>query len=143
MKRRAYKPNFKRTIGGFKGLVVVNVVHNETGRLLMTAFANEDAWRKTLETGMATFFKTSTGELWTKGETSGNFMKTVDLEVDCDGDAIIYHVDPQGDKVACHTGAASCYYRNGFSDVGSDPAPHAGPDEDLEVVEVEAHPNFS
>jgi phosphoribosyl-AMP cyclohydrolase len=99
------------------GLVpaVVQDVHN--GRILMIAYVNQEAFDMTLQRGMATFWSTSRNELWTKGETSGDFLKIIDVLVDCDQDALIYRVEPQG-AGACHTkdpdrGAArkSCFYR--------------------------------
>lgn len=87
------------------------------GRILMLAYVNREALQKSLESGMATFWSTSRNELWTKGETSGDFLKIVEVLVDCDQDALIYRVEPQGGG-ACHTrdpntGAArkSCFYR--------------------------------
>jgi phosphoribosyl-AMP cyclohydrolase len=99
------------------GLVpaVVQDVHN--GRILMIAYVNQEAFDLTLQRGMATFWSTSRNEIWTKGETSGDFLKIIDVLVDCDQDALIYRVELQGAGV-CHTkdpdtGAArkSCFYR--------------------------------
>ncbi|MCK4621718.1 MAG: phosphoribosyl-AMP cyclohydrolase [Desulfuromonadales bacterium] len=87
------------------------------GRILMLAYVNAEAFATTLQKGMATFWSTSRNELWTKGETSGDFLKIVEILTDCDQDALIYRVEPQGGG-ACHTkdpatGAtrASCFYR--------------------------------
>ena len=99
------------------GLVpaVVQDVHNE--RILMIAYVNREALDTTLQKRMATFWSTSRNELWTKGETSGDFLKIIEVLVDCDQDALIYRVEPQG-AGACHTkdpdtGVArkSCFYR--------------------------------
>lgn len=99
------------------GLIPAIVQDVGDGRILMQAYINEAALDKTLKSGMATFWSTSRNELWTKGETSGDYLKIVDILTDCDQDAIIYRVIPQG-AGACHTkdlksGTArkSCFYR--------------------------------
>jgi len=83
----------------------------------MVAYVNELALRTTFEKGMATFWSTSRDELWTKGETSGDFLKIVGIFTDCDQDALIYQVEPQGGG-ACHTKdpetgktRETCFYR--------------------------------
>lgn len=100
--------------GGFVPAVVQDVAD---GRILMLAYVNRPALQTTLEKGMATFWSTSRNELWTKGETSGDFLKIVDIYTDCDQDALIYRVQPQGGG-ACHTRdpqsgrtRSSCFYR--------------------------------
>lgn len=87
------------------------------GRILMLGYVNQLALDTTLEKGMATFWSTSRKELWTKGETSGDFLKIEEILIDCDQDALVYRVIPQG-AGACHTkdpdtGTArkSCFYR--------------------------------
>ena len=99
---------------GFLPCVVQDVTN---GRILMLGYVNQQALDTTLEKGMATFWSTSRNELWTKGETSGDFLKIVEVLTDCDQDALIYRVEPQG-QGACHTkdpntGKArkSCFYR--------------------------------
>ena len=99
------------------GLVPGVVQDADSGQILMLAYINEPALQKSLDSGMATFWSTSRNELWTKGETSGDFLKIVDILIDCDQDALIYRVEPQGGG-ACHTrdpdsGATrkSCFYR--------------------------------
>lgn len=77
------------------------------GRVLMLAWMDEDALRLTRETGQAHFFSRSRRRLWRKGETSGNTLAVVDLEEDCDGDAVLLRVEPAGP--ACHTGSLSCF----------------------------------
>lgn len=86
-------------------------------RILMLAYANEEALRETIKTGLATFWSTSRGKLWRKGDTSGDHLKVVDILVDCDQDALIYLVEPLGEG-ACHTkdpttrkARPSCFYR--------------------------------
>ncbi len=92
-----------------KGLVPVIVQDVKTKEVLMLAYANEEAIRKTFETGYAHFWSRSRKKLWMKGETSGNVQKVVEIRIDCDNDAILYLVEQKG--VACHTGNYSCFYR--------------------------------
>jgi len=100
-----------------EGLVPCVVQDVANGQILMLAYVNQQAMDTTLEKGMATFWSTSRNELWTKGETSGDFLKIVEILTDCDQDALLYRVEPQG-AGACHTrnqesGIArkSCFYR--------------------------------
>ncbi len=99
------------------GLVPAVVQDVKDGRILMLGYVNEAAFQTTLEKGMATFWSTSRNELWTKGETSGDFLKIVEILTDCDQDALIYKVEPQG-AGACHTKdpatgktRQTCFYR--------------------------------
>jgi phosphoribosyl-ATP pyrophosphohydrolase/phosphoribosyl-AMP cyclohydrolase len=78
-----------------------------TGRVLMLAWMDQEALRRTRETGEAWFWSRSREEYWHKGATSGNTMAVVEVRDDCDGDAILLRVDPAGP--ACHTGAESCF----------------------------------
>lgn len=89
------------------GLVPAIVQDALTGKILMQGYMNEEALEKTKETGMVTFFSRSKNRLWTKGETSGNFMELVSILVDCDGDAFLIKANPQGP--VCHTGADTCF----------------------------------
>jgi phosphoribosyl-ATP pyrophosphohydrolase/phosphoribosyl-AMP cyclohydrolase len=77
------------------------------GRVLMLAYANDEAIRRTRESGEAWFWSRSRGELWHKGATSGNTLAIEEIRDDCDGDALLYRVRPNGP--ACHTGAESCF----------------------------------
>ena len=79
----------------------------ETSRVLMLAWMDDEALRLTRETGEAHFFSRSRGQLWRKGETSGNTLAVEELRDDCDGDAILLRVRTAGP--ACHTGAVSCF----------------------------------
>ncbi len=92
------------------GLVTVVVQDAETKEVLMVAFANEEAVRRTLEEGRAYFWSRSRQRLWRKGEESGNEMEVLRVMVDCDGDALLYLVRPKGP--ACHTGSRSCFFRD-------------------------------
>lgn len=106
--------------GGFVPAIVQDV---KDGRVLMLAYVNAQAYETTLQKGMATFWSTSRNELWTKGETSGDFLKIVEILTDCDQDALIYKVEPQGGG-SCHTKnpetgktRETCFYRK--VDLGS------------------------
>lgn len=90
-----------------RGLVVAVVQEVETGRVLMVAHMDREAYVATLETRLATFFSRSRGRLWVKGETSGNRMDVAEVRIDCDGDAVLLRVSARGP--ACHTGAGSCF----------------------------------
>ncbi|MBX3193299.1 MAG: bifunctional phosphoribosyl-AMP cyclohydrolase/phosphoribosyl-ATP diphosphatase HisIE [Labilithrix sp.] len=92
--------------GGFVPVVAQDAL---TGHIRMVAVANEQAVRHTLETGRATFWSRSRGELWEKGLTSGNAMDVSAVLVDCDADCLVYLVTPRG--ATCHTGAPTCFFR--------------------------------
>ncbi|MCE7054768.1 bifunctional phosphoribosyl-AMP cyclohydrolase/phosphoribosyl-ATP diphosphatase HisIE [Algoriphagus sp. AGSA1] len=89
------------------GLVPAIVQDALSGKVLMQGYMNEEALAKTKETKMVTFFSRSKNRLWTKGETSGNFMELVSIAVDCDGDSILVKANPRGP--VCHTGADTCF----------------------------------
>ena len=91
------------------GLVPVVVQDSLTGEIRMLAYATVEAVRATLETGRATFWSRSRGELWEKGRTSGNHVEVSRVLVDCDSDALVYLSDPHGPT--CHTGAPSCFFQ--------------------------------
>jgi phosphoribosyl-AMP cyclohydrolase len=94
-----------------EGLIAAVVTDAATGEVLMFAWMNADALSRTLATREAHFWSRSRGKLWKKGEESGNILAVEDLRVDCDQDAVLLKVRVQGDHVACHTGARSCFYR--------------------------------
>lgn len=91
------------------GLVPVIVQDQLTGEIRMFAFATNEAVRTTLETGRATFWSRSRGELWQKGRTSGNEVRVERVLVDCDSDCLVYSGEPHGNS--CHTGAPSCFFQ--------------------------------
>ncbi len=91
------------------GLVVGIAMDADSRDVLMVAFMDAEAVARTRETGLAHFHSRSRGRLWLKGETSGHVLKVRDILVDCDQDALVMLVEPQGP--ACHTGATSCFYR--------------------------------
>jgi phosphoribosyl-AMP cyclohydrolase / phosphoribosyl-ATP pyrophosphohydrolase len=90
------------------GLVTVVAQDRASGEVRMIAHANEEALRKTAETGLAYFFSRSRGRLWMKGEESGNTLEVSSMWLDCDADAVIYLVRANGPT--CHTGAPSCFF---------------------------------
>jgi phosphoribosyl-AMP cyclohydrolase len=92
-----------------KDLISAVVVHHQTNEVLMLGYMNEEAVRRTAETGLATFWSRSRQKFWVKGETSGQVMHVKWVRTDCDADALLVGVDPVGP--ACHDGYASCFYR--------------------------------
>lgn len=90
------------------GLIPAVVQDADTLQVLMVGFMNEEAYQKTLETGQVTFFSRTRNALWTKGETSGNFLEVRDLVLDCDQDTLLVRAHPVGPT--CHTGADTCFY---------------------------------
>lgn len=90
-----------------RGLVCAVVQDQASSDVLMVAWMDAEALRRTVATGKATFWSRSRGEYWVKGETSGNTLRVVDIRVDCDGDALLLTVEPAGP--ACHTGLRSCF----------------------------------
>ena len=93
------------------GLICAVTTHADTGEVLMVAWMNAEALRLTLDTGLAHYFSRSRGSLWKKGETSGQLQQVVEARIDCDQDAVLLKVRPQGDGGACHVGFRSCFYR--------------------------------
>ncbi len=93
------------------GLIAALATHAETGEVLMLAWMNAEALSRTLATGEAHYFSRSRGELWHKGATSGQVQTIVEVRLDCDQDAVLLKVRPQGDGGACHVGFRSCFYR--------------------------------
>jgi phosphoribosyl-AMP cyclohydrolase / phosphoribosyl-ATP pyrophosphohydrolase len=91
------------------GLIPVVVQDDQTGEILMMAYMNAKALDRTIRTGEAHFFSRSRKALWHKGATSGHTQRVKEIRVDCDQDALLLRVEPDGP--ACHTGAPSCFYR--------------------------------
>ena len=89
------------------GLIPAIIQDNVTSKVLMLGFMNEEAYRKTAETGKVTFWSRSRNCLWTKGETSGNFLNVVKILSDCDNDTLLIKANPDGP--VCHTGADTCW----------------------------------
>ena len=91
-----------------RGLVAAVVQDADTREVLMLAYMNAESLQRTLDTGQTWFWSRSRSELWHKGETSGNTQRVVDIVLDCDGDALVIKVIPDGP--ACHTGKTSCFH---------------------------------
>ena len=92
------------------GLVPAIVQDRASGDVLMLGYMNRTALDATLETGKTTFFSRSRNRLWVKGERSGNTLEVREVLLDCDADAVVVKVDPQGPGV-CHEGYRSCFFR--------------------------------
>jgi phosphoribosyl-AMP cyclohydrolase len=92
------------------GLITAVVQHAATSEVLMVAHMNREAWDAMRRTRRATFFSRSRERLWEKGETSGNTMHVHEIRLDCDADAALLLVSPDGP--ACHTGARSCFFND-------------------------------
>jgi len=94
-----------------EGLVAAILQHAESGEVLMLGWMDAEALRRTLDTGEVWFFSRSRDALWHKGETSGQIQRVLELRVDCDQDAVLVKVAPQGDGGVCHVGFRACFYR--------------------------------
>jgi phosphoribosyl-AMP cyclohydrolase len=92
------------------GLITAVIQDHITNRVLMVGFMNEEAWKKTVETGFATFYSRSRKKLWLKGESSGHRLAVKEISTDCDQDALLIKVEAMGPGV-CHNGYQSCFYR--------------------------------
>ena len=93
-----------------EGLVAAVIQDHLSGRVLMVGFMNQEAFRRTVETGYATFFSRSRNQLWMKGETSGHRLVVKEIATDCDRDAVLVKVEAIGPGV-CHEGYESCFFR--------------------------------
>jgi phosphoribosyl-AMP cyclohydrolase / phosphoribosyl-ATP pyrophosphohydrolase len=89
------------------GLVPAVIQHNDTLQVLMVGYMNREAYEMTLKEKRVTFFSRSKNRLWTKGETSGNYLTVVEILSDCDNDSLLIKVNPAGP--VCHTGSTSCF----------------------------------
>lgn len=89
------------------GLIPAIIQDAQTRKVLMLGYMNEEAYNKTLETGKVTFWSRSRQTLWTKGETSGNFLHMVSIKADCDNDTLLIQANPDGPT--CHTGTDTCW----------------------------------
>lgn len=97
------KLDFEKT----NGLIPTIIQDAQTQKVLMLGYVNDEALEKTIADKIVTFFSRTKNRLWTKGETSGNFLHVVDMRVDCDQDTILIKVNPVGP--VCHTGADTCF----------------------------------
>ena len=100
----AFRPKFDAA-----GLLTAVVQDSASGEILMLAHMDEEALERTRTTGLAHFHSRSRGRLWMKGESSGHVLRVKAIRVDCDQDALVLLVEPEGP--ACHTGEQSCFYR--------------------------------
>lgn len=103
MEMENYRLDFEKT----DGLIPAIIQDANSKQVLMLGYMNEEALEKTKSTGRVTFFSRSKGRLWTKGETSGNFLEVRELRVDCDADTLLVYVEPVGP--VCHTGTDTCF----------------------------------
>ena len=94
------------------GLLPAIVQDYKSGKVLMLAYINEAAWRKTLETQEAHYWSRSRQEIWHKGATSGHVQRVKEIYVDCDDDTVLLKVEQVG-GAACHTGYESCFHKRG------------------------------
>ncbi|MFP4002651.1 MAG: phosphoribosyl-AMP cyclohydrolase [Alphaproteobacteria bacterium] len=108
-----------------RGLVPAIAQDVRTGVVLMMAWMNEEAVRETLGTGRVCYWSRSRGQLWRKGESSGNTQNLREMRVDCDGDTLLLLVEQKGP--ACHTGAPNCFFRAAGPDGLSAAKPRAQP----------------
>ena len=92
------------------GLIPAIIVDNSNSQVLMLGFMNKESLEKTLETNLVTFYSRTKKALWTKGETSGNYLKLINILPDCDNDTLLVYAEPQGPT--CHTGNYSCFNIN-------------------------------
>lgn len=92
------------------GLVTAVIQDHASGRVLMVGYMNEEAFRKTVESGYATFYSRSRSKLWLKGESSGHRLVVKEISADCDLDAVLLKVEALGPGV-CHEGYQSCFFR--------------------------------
>lgn len=92
------------------GLIPAIAQDWKTGEVLMLAYMNEAAWKRTLETGKATYWSRSRQSFWVKGESSGNVQLVKEILVDCDEDTVVLKIEQVGDA-ACHEGYRSCFFR--------------------------------
>jgi phosphoribosyl-ATP pyrophosphohydrolase/phosphoribosyl-AMP cyclohydrolase len=97
------------------GLIPAIVQDSRTRKVLMLGFMNEDAYRITIESGLVTFYSRTRNRLWTKGETSGNTLKVVEIRTDCDKDTLLIQAIPTGP--VCHTGTDTCFNEQNEGDI--------------------------
>jgi len=98
-----YKLDFEKG----DGLIPAIIQDDNTMKVLMLGYMNEEAYARTRETGIVTFYSRSRNALWTKGETSGNFLHVKEIRVDCDNDTLLIQAHPEGP--VCHKGPDTCF----------------------------------
>lgn len=97
------------------GLIPAIIQDDDTNKVLMLGYMNEEAYNKTIDTGKVTFFSRTKNRLWTKGEESGNFLHVVSVKEDCDKDTLLIKVNPVGP--VCHTGTDTCWGEKNQEDI--------------------------
>lgn len=98
------------------GLVPAIIQDHNTKNVLMLGYMNEEALKKTMESGKVTFYSRSKNRIWQKGEESGNYLKLVDVEIDCDNDTLLISANPIGPT--CHKGSDTCWNKNNDQNFG-------------------------
>lgn len=96
---------------GADGLVTAVAIDDADGQVLMLAHMNRESLALTFANGYMTYWSRSRKKLWLKGETSGNRQQVVSASLDCDGDALLFRVRPEGNGAACHEGYRTCFFR--------------------------------
>ena len=115
MTTRDFEGLVERAQFGADGLLPAIIQEEGTGVVLMLAWMDVEALRRTLEGGLVTFWSRSRQEYWRKGDTSGNYLKMTSVALDCDADAVLVTVVPV--SAACHTGAHSCFDGHGAVEI--------------------------
>ena len=100
----------KLNFAKLNGLIPAIIIDNNNNQVLMLGFMNKESLNKTIETNNVTFYSRTKKSLWTKGETSGNYLNLVNILVDCDNDTLLIYAEPEGPT--CHTGNYSCFNVN-------------------------------
>ena len=130
------RPDFKKD----DNLVTVVVQDSETKRVLMVAYTDEAGYTETLETGEGVFWLRSRQQRWKKGETSGHTLKVHQVLIDCDYDALIYLITPNGPT--CHSEAQSYFYRYAVLSAPVEPAPKEKPEDMPALLKMNIHPRI-
>ena len=112
-----------RTVAQGQQVIPVAVQSSQTKEVILVAYTNEEALRRSIETRVATFWSTSRNELWIKGKTSGNVFRLDEIRVNCEQNSLVYLVRPQGEGI-CHTkntrgDARNCFYRRVDMETGA------------------------
>ena len=101
--------NTKLDFEKMNGLIPAIIQNYKTNEILMLGFMNKEAWEKTQKTKKVTFWSRTRNELWTKGESSGNFLLVKKIYIDCDDDTLLIKANPKGPT--CHTGNKTCFFK--------------------------------
>jgi phosphoribosyl-AMP cyclohydrolase len=123
MTNKDFSPDFAPDFSKAGGLIPAIAQDAESGEVLMLAYMNEEAWKKTLESGEAHYWSRSRKSLWHKGGTSGHVQKIKSIRLDCDSDALLLRIEQIG-GAACHEGYRSCFFRELRDGVVNTCSPH-------------------